>query len=103
MMLRIVDREGEQHEVTAPPSGSLMEVLRSLEYGVLAVCGGSCACATCHIYVAEEWLARLPPQHPDERELIQDLEHLRATSRLSCQVQLAVELDGLCVTLAPEE
>lgn len=103
MMLRIMDREGGQHETDVQPSGSLMEALRDLEYGVLAICGGSCACATCHVYVAEEWVDRLPPQHSDERELIRDLGHWRATSRLSCQIQLADELDGLSVTLAPDE
>jgi 2Fe-2S ferredoxin len=80
-----------------------MEALRGVEYGVLGTCGGSCACATCHVYVAFDWVDRLPPQHADERELVRDLEHCRDTSRLACQILLADELDGLSLTLAPEE
>jgi 2Fe-2S ferredoxin len=103
MLLHVMDRDGIQHELTAHPPTSLMEVLRDVEYGVLATCGGSCACATCHVYVAPLWLEQLPPQHSDERELVSGLEHRHSTSRLSCQIQLAPALDGLCVTLAPEE
>lgn len=103
LLLRVVDREGNQHEVNAQPSGSLMEALRDLEYGVLAICGGSCACATCHVYVANDWLDRLPPQQGDERELIDNLDHRQDTSRLSCQIHLTDALDGLSVTLAPDE
>lgn len=103
MLLRIVDREGNQHEMNASPSDSLMEALRSLEYGVLAICGGSCACATCHVYITSDWLEQLPPPQSDELELIASLDHRRETSRLSCQIRLSDALDGLRVTLAPDE
>ena len=103
MLLRIVDRDGTVREVQARDEGSLMQVLRSFEWGVTAICGGACACATCHVYVAPEWISRMPPQHSDERDLISDLAHGNEASRLSCQIHLARELDGLCVTLAPDE
>lgn len=101
--LHVTDRNGNEHLVEAPPNGSLMEVLRELDYGVPAICGGLCSCATCHVYIAPEWLEKLPVQHGDERDLVTELVHHRATSRLSCQIDLSAELDGLRVTLAPEE
>lgn len=103
MRLKIIDRGGAEHEVEAAAKGSLMEALRELEYGVAAICGGTCSCATCHVYIAPEWLTRLPRRISDERELIQELQHRQQTSRLSCQVRLAQDLDGMQVTLAPEE
>jgi 2Fe-2S ferredoxin len=80
-----------------------MDVLRDLEHGVLAICGGVCSCATCHVYVAPEWLGLLPGQQDDERELLAGLEGRQATSRLACQIRLVEALDGIRVTLAPEE
>jgi ferredoxin, 2Fe-2S len=103
MLLRVTDREGTDHDVNASASGSLMELLRGFEWGVTAICGGSCACGTCHVYVAPGWSERLPAPHSDERELLTDLQEHRDTSRLSCRILLAPGLDGLCVTLAPEE
>ena len=101
--LNVVDRNGNEHEVDAAPTGTLMEALRELEYGVTAICGGMCSCATCHVYVTPEWLARLPDRQGDERELLGELQFRQETSRLSCQVQLTPALDGLKLTLAPEE
>lgn len=101
--LNVVGRDGKEHEVDTPTQGSLMEALRELDYGVMAICGGMCSCATCHVYVAPEWTGKLPKQQSDERELVTELQYHRETSRLSCQIQLAEELDGLRVTLAPEE
>jgi 2Fe-2S ferredoxin len=101
--LNIVDRDGHDHTVEASPTGTLMEALRELEYGVAAVCGGMCSCATCHIHVAPEWLERLPDQQADERGLVAELQYRSSASRLACQIPLAEHLDGLRLTLAPEE
>lgn len=101
--LIVVDRDQNQHELHTPATGSLMEALRELEYGVPAICGGMCSCATCHVYIAPEWMARLPCQQSEERELIAELHHRSDTSRLSCQIPISQELDGLRVALAPEE
>lgn len=103
MRLRVVDRNGVEHVVEVPAEGSLMEALRELEYGVAAICGGMCSCATCHVYIAPEWQGRLPESHSDERELLAELQYRQPQSRLSCQIALRSEFDGLQVTLAPEE
>lgn len=103
MRLKVIDQNDNEHEIETAATGSLMEALRELEYGVAAICGGMCSCATCHVYVAPDWVGQIPEQHSDERELIAELQHRRETSRLSCQVRLDAGLDGLRVTLAPEE
>lgn len=103
MRLNVIDLDHNEHEIETAATGSLMEALRELEYGVAAICGGMCSCATCHVYVAPDWTGRVPAQHSDERDLIAELQHRRETSRLSCQIRLAAGLDGLRVTLAPEE
>ena len=68
-----------------------------------AVCGGNCSCATCHVYVAEAWLPRLEKQAPDEFELVEFSAHYQPNSRLSCQIEMGDALDGIEVTLAPED
>jgi 2Fe-2S ferredoxin len=103
IQLNITDRDGVEHAVAAAPQGSLMEALRELDYGVAAICGGMCSCATCHVYIAPEWAGKLPDQQGDEHELVSELAERKATSRLSCQVQLTPALDGLRLTLAPDE
>lgn len=101
--LNVTDRDGVEHAVDASPLSSLMEALRELEYGVSAICGGMCSCATCHVYIAPEWMDKLPDQQGDERELVVELPDHKETSRLSCQIPLSPALDGLRLTLAPEE
>jgi len=102
-LLRVVDRDGSEHEVDARTGLSLMENLRDLDYGVAAVCGGMCACATCHVYVDPEWTAKLPAPHSDETDLLQDLAERRPASRLSCQIKFTAELAGLRVEIAADE
>lgn len=103
MKLNVIDRDGVEHAVQAPATGSLMEALRELEYGVAAICGGMCSCATCHVHVDADWIARLPAPQSDERELLGELQHCGGSSRLACQIKLDAQLDGLRVTIAPEE
>ncbi|HMN43028.1 MAG TPA: 2Fe-2S iron-sulfur cluster-binding protein [Povalibacter sp.] len=102
-VVKVTDRQGTEHEVDASTGRSLMETLRDLDYGVAAICGGMCSCATCHVYVAPDWIERLPPAQSDERELVGELAHCQAASRLSCQIQVTDALAGLRVTVAPEE
>jgi 2Fe-2S ferredoxin len=102
-VLRVVNRDGVEQEITAPVSGVLMEPLRDMDDGVTAICGGMCSCATCHVYVDEAWQAKLPAPMSDETDMLKDLVSYRPNSRLSCQVQLGAALDGLRVTIAPEE
>jgi 2Fe-2S ferredoxin len=102
-LLRVIGRDGVEQQVNAPSGTSLMEPLRDLDDGVTAICGGMCSCATCQVYVDEAWVPRLPPAMSDETDMLRDLTSYRANSRLSCQIQLSDALDGLRVTIAPEE
>jgi 2Fe-2S ferredoxin len=102
-LLRVIDRDGQEHQVEAKAGLKVMETLRELDYGVAAICGGMCSCATCHVYVDPEWLARLPAPMSDERELLSELAHVEDNSRLSCQIEFTAELAGLRVTIAPDE
>jgi len=97
------DLEGQEHELQARPDERLMEVLREQDWGVAAICGGMCSCATCHVWVDEEWLDRFPPKDVEEEELLEFLDQFKANSRLSCQLILQPQHNGLRVTLAPEE
>jgi len=101
--LKVVDRDGVEHAVDAKPGLKVMETLRELEYGVAAICGGMCSCATCHVYVDPAWYDKLPRKQSDEKELLAELSHHKENSRLSCQVEMTDGLSGLKVTIAPDE
>jgi len=101
--LVIVDRDGKEHRVAGRVGVTVMETLRELDYGVAAICGGMCSCATCHIWVDPAFVGRLPAKQGDEQELLQELPGYRPNSRLSCQVQFTEALDGLKVQIAPDE
>ena len=102
--LLVTDRDGVERELDAPSGTSLMEPLRDMDDGVTAICGGMCSCATCHVYVDEAWVPKLPAAMSDELDMLRDLSSFRPTSsRLSCQIQLVDALDGLRVAIAPEE
>lgn len=103
LRMRVVDRNGVEHEVGIAAGRKVMEALRELDYGVAAICGGMCSCATCHVYVDPEWMPRLQPAMSDERELLSELPGARGESRLSCQIEFTQALDGLRVTIGPEE
>lgn len=102
-VLKVVDRDGVEHEVDSQTGVKVMEVLRELDYGIAAICGGMCSCATCHIYVDPEWAARVPAPMSDETDLLTELTHYEPRSRLSCQIDFTPALDGLKVTIAPDE
>ncbi|WP_235682065.1 2Fe-2S iron-sulfur cluster-binding protein [Sphingobium yanoikuyae] len=102
--VRAVLRGGDLHQLDAPPGTSLMEALR--DSGVdemLALCGGSLSCATCHIIVDDDWIDRVGQANADENDLLDSSDHRTATSRLSCQIRLDDALDTLRVTIAPED
>lgn len=95
-----VEPAGTRREVSAPVGVSLMEVARQQGIdGIVAQCGGACACATCHVYVEPAWLARLPPRDEMEEGMLENAWEPRANSRLSCQIELTAELDGLTVAV----
>ena len=101
--IKVTDLDGQQHELEANPGEILMELLREQDWGVAALCGGMCSCATCHVFLDEGWLERFPPKESDEEELLEVLDYFQPNSRLSCQLRLENDHDGLSVQLAPEE
>lgn len=102
--LIVVRRDGSEREVEARSGWSVMENIRDNGFDeLLALCGGCCSCATCHVHVDPEWIGRLSPMKGDEDDLLDTSDHRAANSRLSCQIMFAPELDGLRVTIAPED
>ena len=102
--LVIVDRSGNEKEIEAADGTSVMEAIRDHGFDeLLALCGGCCSCATCHVYVDPAMAASLPELSADESDLLDSSDHRNETSRLSCQVKVSPALDGLRVTIAPED
>ncbi|MEY3915437.1 MAG: hypothetical protein RLZZ103_936 [Pseudomonadota bacterium] len=102
--ITVISRDGAGREVEAENGLSLMEVIRDNGFDeLLALCGGCCSCATCHIHVDPAFADRLPKMSEDENDLLDSTDHRNETSRLSCQVPVTDALDGLIVTIAPED
>jgi len=94
-----IDDEGTARTVEADIGATVMETAVNNDIpGILATCGGSCACATCHVYVDEEWYDKLPPPQLEEVDMLDTAHDLLDNSRLSCQIVVTEELDGLVVT-----
>jgi 2Fe-2S ferredoxin len=101
--MTVVDRDGKEHEIEAKTGLKIMEILRELDYGVAAICGGLCSCATCHVYIDAQWFPLLPKPQSDEAELLNELPDYRPTaSRLSCQVDFTEALSGIKLTVAAD-
>lgn len=102
--LTVVTRAGVESTVEASDGLTVMEAIRDNGFDeLLALCGGCCSCATCHVHVDPAFADRLPPMGEDEDDLLESSDHRAATSRLSCQIPLTSDLDGLRVTIAPED
>jgi len=102
--LIVVTREGEERAVDGEAGLSVMEVIRDNGFDeLLALCGGCCSCATCHVHVDPEFAAKLPPISEDEDDLLESSSERDANSRLSCQIPFTDALDGLRVTIAAED
>ncbi len=100
----VTTREGEVREVEGEAGLSLMEVLRDGGVDeILALCGGCCSCATCHVHVDPEFAAKLPPMSEDEDDLLDSSSDRDQTSRLSCQIPFSAALDGIEVRVAAED
>lgn len=100
----VTDLSGEAHEIEGRIGDTVMETIKAAGlHDLQAICGGCCSCATCHVYVAQDWLDKLPEQEEDEYELVSDTEVYKPNSRLSCQLDVTAEIDGLQVEIAPEE
>ena len=102
MKIRVTDREGNKHELEGDTSSTLMEIIRDAGLDIEAACGGCCACATCHVYVDEKWLNKIDPKDDEEESMLDQAFDVKNTSRLSCQINLTAELDGLKLELAPD-
>jgi 2Fe-2S ferredoxin len=105
-MLELVvrTREGQVVHLETEAGLSVMEIIRNAGIDeMLALCGGGCSCATCHVRVDEEFASQLPKMSEDESELLNGSGHRIATSRLSCQLVLNDAISGLRVTIAPED
>lgn len=101
--LTVTTREGETREVQVAEGLSLMESLRNAGFDEIeALCGGGCACATCHVYVEGEAASALEPLSPDEDDLLDAADARDQRSRLSCQIRCDPAINGLHVTIAPE-
>jgi ferredoxin, 2Fe-2S len=95
-----IEPGGGRREINAPPGITLMEAARQNGVqGVVAQCGGACACATCHVYIDAAWLAKLEPREEMEEGMLEAAWEPRDNSRLSCQVHITADLDGLQVTV----
>lgn len=100
MKINVTDQDGKRHELEAIEGWQIMEIIRDYGLPIKAECGGSCCCATCHVYVAEDWLDKLYPMRDDEDDMLDETFDRENNSRLSCQLIMSEELDGIELTLS---
>ena len=96
------DPDGVVHDLPALEGWRVMEIIKDAGLPLKAECGGALQCATCHVYVAKDWFDRLVPRSDEEEEMLDQAFVVKPTSRLSCQIIMSPELNGLEVTIAPE-
>lgn len=97
--ITFIDAAGTKRDVETKAGASVMEAaVQNMIPGIDADCGGACACATCHVYVAEEWLGKLKAKDDMEDSMLDFAEDVQDNSRLSCQILINDELDGLIVS-----
>jgi ferredoxin, 2Fe-2S len=102
--LIVVKRDGSEQSIEAQAGLSVMEVIRDAGFDeLLALCGGCCSCATCHIHVDPEFASKVPPMSEDENDLLDSSDHRDERSRLSCQIPFSADMDGLRVIIAQED
>ena len=102
--LIVVTREGDEREIEGDEGLTVMEVIRDAGIDeLLALCGGCCSCATCHVHVDPAFAALLPEMSADENDLLDSSDHRDETSRLSCQLPFGDKVDGLKVRIAEED
>ncbi|EKB49643.1 2Fe-2S iron-sulfur cluster-binding protein [Cecembia lonarensis] len=100
-----IDSDGNKHQVELPLGATIMEgAVQNDIKGIIAECGGSCMCATCHCYIAEDYLDKLPEMEEEEDEMLEGAVAPRTErSRLGCQVRISNALDGLVVEIPQEQ
>ncbi len=100
MKVQVTDLEGKTKEIEGTIGWTLMEVIRDGGVAIKAECGGACACATCHVYVSDEWMEQTGERTEEEEDMIDLALDVQDGSRLACQIELTEALDGLKVSLA---
>lgn len=98
--IKLIDVNGKSHILDAVEGWRVMEIIREHGFDVGGLCGGACACATCHVEVDESWIDKLHPANDDEEAMLDSVPLLTDGTRLSCQIIFTPELDGLTVKLA---
>jgi 2Fe-2S ferredoxin len=101
IFLLVVDHRGREYALPALPCWRVMEVIRDWGIDLKASCGGACACATCHVYVDQQWIDRLHPPTTEEEDRLDEAFGVEPASRLSCQILMSPDISGLRVRLAP--
>jgi 2Fe-2S ferredoxin len=102
-VLIVHDRDGARTEFEPIEGKPLMLQLRPMKIGVIGLCNGNAVCGTCHVYVKEEWVDRLPAVEELEEERLSQIPHRRNNSRLTCQIEYRADLDGLELTVAKRD
>ena len=98
--IKFIEHDGTEHLVVGDVGRSAMQAATDNRVpGIIADCGGNCACATCHVYVDAAWEAKLTPPSAQERAMIECALHVETNSRLGCQITVTPELDGLVLRL----
>jgi len=98
-----IEHSGKEHQIEMPVGYSIMEgAIKNSVPGIDADCGGSCACATCHVYVDEKFLSKVPKAQESEQDMIDFIQDANKSSRLSCQIMITNDLDGIVVRM-PEK
>ena len=98
--IKYIEHNGKEHDVEVPNGWSVMEgAVKNLIPGIDADCGGACACATCHVYVDPAFVEKIPPKEDMEETMLDFAQELEPNSRLSCQIKVTPELDGLVVRM----
>jgi len=102
--ITVVNQAGEESEIEAPLGRTLMEAIRDGGFDeLLALCGGCCSCATCHVHIDPAYMDKIPVITEDESELLESSDNRNEYSRLSCQIPVTDALEGLKVTIAQED
>lgn len=101
LVIYVTDQAGQRHVIMAVEGWRVMEIIRDNGLPIKAECGGACACATCHVYVAPQWQEKLADMLDDEEDMLDQAMDVQDNSRLSCQLIMDESLNGLEITLAP--
>lgn len=101
MKIIVTDFNNEEHHLDAIEGWRIMEIIRDHGLPIKAECGGACCCATCHVYVEDEWLDKIPAPRDDELDMLDEAVDIEDNSRLSCQLIMSEALSGIRLKLAP--